>query len=204
MQHNLKTICLSGGIATGKSTCVKIIQRLLPGCVIFDADTCVRDLYLEDEIQKELTSRFGCEVVFPNGEINKEALRNLAFADTSSRQELEEVFHPRVREECLALLRKTTKNKSSRLFVADIPLLFEKGFDFGQSANLLVATSGQTQIERLKNRNAWCDTTVQAVISAQMPLGKKMILADSIFWNEGSVEMLEKQCRRYFSSCGLI
>ena len=102
------------------------------------------------------------------------------------------------------MLQETVKKGASRLFVADIPLLFENGFDFGQSANLLVATRRQTQIERLKNRNAWDDTTAQAVISAQMPLEKKMLLADTIFWNEGPVQMLENQCQRYLRSLGLI
>mgnify|MGYP001821259874 CR=1 FL=1 len=102
------------------------------------------------------------------------------------------------------MLQKTAKKNESRLFVADIPLLFENGFDFGQSTNLLVATCGQTQIDRLKNRNAWCDRTVQAVISGQMPLDRKMILADIIFWNEGPVDMLENQCRRYLHSIEMI
>jgi len=49
------------------------------------------------------------------------------------------------------LLAETATKGVSRLFVADIPLLFEGGIDFGQSVNLLVATSRETQICRLKN-----------------------------------------------------
>ncbi len=77
---------------------------------------------------------------------------------------------------------------------------YENGFDFGQSANLLVATSRETQIDRLKNRNAWDDNTVEAVLTSQMPIEAKLTLADMVFWNEGPVEILRNQCRRFLRS----
>ena len=105
-----------------------------------------------------------------------------------------------MRKECLALLEREARNLATRLFVADIPLLFESGFDFGQSANLLVATSRKTQIDRLKNRNDWGDNTVEAVLSSQMSIDAKLALADMVFWNEGPERMLRNQCRRFLQS----
>ena len=155
-------------------------------------------------MRAEIVERFGQDVMLPDGRLDKVRLRDHVFSDPSAKAFLEDVFHPRVREECLALLQESAKKNVSRLFVADIPLLFENGFDFGQSGNLLVATRRQTQVERLKSRNAWTDKTVQAVISAQMPLEKKIILADVVFWNEGPRGMLESQCARYLRSLQLI
>lgn len=204
MSNKLHIIGLSGGIATGKSTCVGIMRDECPECVVFDADACVRQLYRRQDIRDELAGLFGAGVVMQNAEIDKAVIRERAFADPGMKQALEDIFHPRVREECLALLGETAKRRVSRLFVADIPLLFEGGFDFGQSANLLVATRRQTQIERLKNRNAWSDNAAQAVVDAQMPLEKKMPIADIVFWNEGPVAILENQCGRYLRSLGLV
>lgn len=203
MENALKIMGLSGGIATGKSTCVEILTQLLPGCVVFDADACVRELYTHTDVRQALMQYFGKEIVLPDGEVDKAKLRKRIFSDATAKTALEDVFHPRVRKECLALLEITAKKNVSRLFVADVPLLFENGFDFGQSANLLVATSRQTQIERLKNRNGWSDNAVQTAISAQMPLENKMILADTVFWNEGPVKMLESQCARFLRTLGL-
>ena len=200
MKYSTHVIALSGGIATGKSTCVDIFKRLLPDCVVFDADLSVKGLYGRDDVQEEILEYFGSAVLNSDGQVDKASLRQRAFADPSARGFLEEVFHPRVREECLALLQETVKKGASRLFVADIPLLFENGFDFGQSINLLVATRRQTQVERLKNRNGWSDKAVQAAISAQMPLENKIILADVVFWNEGPRDILENQCLRYLRS----
>lgn len=200
MEFPLTIVGLGGGIATGKSTCCRMFRELSAGTVVFDADAWVRKLYSDPEVVGALVTHFGSIVKDAAGIIDKTYLRQQAFSDPLQKQFLEQVFHPRVRKECLALLEKTASHSLSRLFVADIPLLFENGFDFGQSTNLLVATSRETQIDRLKNRNAWDDNTVEAVLASQMPIEAKLALADVVFWNEGPVEMLRNQCNRFLQS----
>jgi len=200
MQTSPIVIGLTGGIATGKSTCCEILRKLLPETVVFDADACVRRLYRDPLMLDALGTYFGSAIRDDHHGVNKVALRQKAFAEPESREFLEQLFHPKVRKECLALLEQTVKKQSSRLFVADIPLLFESGFDFGQSANLLVATSRKTQIVRLKNRNDWDDDTMDAVLASQMPIEVKVSLADMVFWNEGPAEVLKNQCRRFLQS----
>lgn len=197
-------IGLTGGIATGKSTCCRLLCEMFPELVLFDADASVAGLYQKPEVVAGIAGRFGSSIVGDDGMINRGALGRLVFADPDARLFLEQLFHPMVKKECLALLAETAKKGASRLFVADIPLLFEGGFDFGQSANLLVATSRKTQVSRLKSRNAWDDDTVNGVIRSQMPIEAKLKLADVVFWNEGPVEILASQCRRYLASMGLI
>ncbi len=195
-------IGLTGGIATGKSTCCAILRELQPDTVVFDADRCVRELYTRPDVIAALLEYFGDGMLDPKGGADKAFLRARAFSCPADRRFLEKVFHPRVRKECLALLEKTATNASSRLFVADVPLLFENGFEFGQSANFLVATSKTTQIDRLKSRNNWDDKTVQAVLASQMPIDAKLTMADVVFWNEGPRHVLETQCRRFLRALG--
>jgi len=203
MNTALQIIGLSGGIATGKSTCAGILRELLPDLVLFDADVSVRKLYENTDVLAQLKQYFGPAVCKPDGSADKLFLRDRAFSNLEDKKFLEGVFHPLVREECLALLAETTRKGASRLFVADVPLLFESGFDFGQSANLLVATSKKTQVDRLIKRNKWDDKTVQAVLSSQMPIEAKFALADVVIWNEGPVDNLHNQCRRYIKSLNI-
>ncbi|MGB2091461.1 MAG: dephospho-CoA kinase [Akkermansiaceae bacterium] len=200
MSSNLTILALTGGIATGKSTCCAIMQVLSSEVVVFDADQSVANAYTDPEVVDILRSHFGSDIHDEGGGINKSWLRARVFSHGDDRKFLEQVFHPRVRKDCLALLEQEAKNPATRLFVADIPLLFESGFEFGQSANLLVATSRQTQIDRLKNRNGWDDDTVEAVLSSQMSIEAKLQMADVVFWNEGPEQMLRNQCRRFLQS----
>ena len=200
MSTKLNVVALTGGIATGKSTCCRIMGEMFPETVFFDADTCVGRLYTQQEVHHELAGYFGEKVMLTSDLVDKVYLRGRAFTHVEDKVFLEQVFHPRVIKECLALLAETVTNASSRLFVADIPLLFEGGFDLGQSTNLLVATSRQTQVKRLKNRNAWDDDTVNAVLKSQMPIDAKLPLADVVFWNEGPLEILRAQIHRYITN----
>ncbi|NWK56267.1 dephospho-CoA kinase [Verrucomicrobiaceae bacterium N1E253] len=203
MNEKLQLVALTGGIATGKSTVARLFEDLYPSMVLFDADSVVRSLYANEEVIREIVDYFGHRSILQGGELDRAYLRHRAFAFPADRQFLEGVFHPRVREECLALLEISAKRAVSRLFVADIPLLFESGFDFGQSANLMVATSQATQVARLKKRNAWDDETVNGVICSQMPISAKMARADVVFWNEGPLDVLRRQCRRFIHSLGI-
>ena len=196
----LKIVALTGGIATGKSTWCQAIRALLPEVVVFDADVSVAQLYTSDKVIGELSAYFGDRILLKGGQLDKDYLRSRAFGRRQDKEFLERVFHRRVMEECLALLAETASKGASRLFVADIPLLFEGGFDFGQSSNLLVATSRETQIRRLKNRNDWDDDTVEGVLSSQMPIDAKLALADVVFWNEGPPKVLQSQIQRYLKS----
>lgn len=199
-----KLVALTGGIATGKSTCAMLFKSLLPETVLFDADQAVARLYSSPDFLSELTLYFGDQVMLTDGGVDKAFLRQHVFNVPEDRKFIERALHPRVVEECLALFSETSKKGASPLFVADIPLLFEGGFDLGQSADLLVATSRQTQISRLKNRNAWDDSIVEAVLQAQMPISSKLVLADVVFWNEGPLEVLHAQCKRYLRSLNII
>ena len=82
-------------------------------------------------------------------------------------------------------------------FVADVPLFFEKGFDFGQSEVLVVASSRSTQIQRLKARGGFDDSLIESILAAQLPVQEKMSRADVVFWNEGPQAVIRSQIRRF-------
>jgi len=126
----MKSFGLTGGIATGKSEVVKIMLKEDSSVVVFDADQCVHELYKSDVVLEELCKILGEEVVV-DGKLARNVMREIVFADDFKKRELE-------------------ADRTS-FFVADVPLLFESGYDFGQQANLVVATTRETQIKRLEN-----------------------------------------------------
>lgn len=191
------TLALTGGIATGKSSAIRYFQDFLPDIVIFDCDSSVSELLGTAEVVAEITDAFGMDVIdAEKGAINRRNLRELVFADAEKRKVLESILHPRVRQECLALRDEAAK-KGARCFLADVPLLFENGFDFGQTQAITVSTSRATQVARLKARNGWDDALIESIIAAQMPLGEKEARADIVFWNDGRPNTLKAQIQRY-------
>jgi dephospho-CoA kinase len=191
---------LSGGIASGKSTACRILARVCPGAVIFEADACVHRLFQADPgVIAAVRTRFGDGVIGASGGVERDALRQMVFGNTAARRDLEAMVHPRVREECLESLASARRLPAS-LFVADIPLLFENGFDFGQGGNLLVAAGLETRCQRLRDRNGFDDATIASILAAQMPQEEKLRRADHVLWNEGPPSVLEAQWLRFLHS----
>lgn len=191
---------LSGGIASGKSTACRILTRLCPGAVVFDADACVHRLLASNAGTVDaVVARFGKDVLNDAGGVDRSVLRGRVFGDDAARKDLEALLHPQVREECLESLASARKLPAS-LFVADIPLLFENAFDFGQEGNLLVAAGLPTRLKRLRERSGLDDATAGSILAAQMPQEEKLRRANHVFWNEGPPRVLEAQLTRFLQS----
>ncbi len=196
----MRVFGLSGGIASGKSTACRILKQIARGVVVFDADACVHQLLATDpEVVAAIAGRFGDGVIDASGGVDRAKLRGLVFGDDPARKDLEAILHPRVREECLESLAAARKLPVC-LFVADIPLLFENAFDFGQEGNLLVAAGLPTRLKRLRKRSGLDDTTAGEILAAQMPQEEKLRRADHVFWNEGPALVLEAQLTRFLQS----
>ncbi len=199
----MRVLALSGGIATGKSTAGKMINRLMPTSAFFDCDESVRCLLKAQEVLEEISETLGQSVIKMDGSLDRATLRKLVFENENSREKLETILHPKVRKECLEKLNFYSKTTPTTLFVADVPLLFESGFDFGQELNLVVATSQATQRNRLKARSHFEDRMISSILKAQLPIMEKVARADVVFWNEGSLSIMESQLARFLKSLSI-
>lgn len=193
----MKVFALTGGIATGKSTAGKMMRELVPTMAFFDCDQSVQGLLKSRPVLEEISESLKESVILSDGTLDRGKLRSLVFENAEHRKGLEAVLHPKVRKECLELREKCSKNPSTTLFVADVPLLFESGFDFDQELNLVVATSEATQRTRLKARSHFEDRMISSILNAQLPIMEKVARGDVVFWNEGCLAQLERQVSRF-------
>jgi dephospho-CoA kinase len=201
MLAQMPAIGITGGISTGKSSFVACLHELLPEAGFFDADVEARELVKSDlEVRGAIEKAFGTEAFLPNGGLNREAIRSIVFADAGKKRALEQILHPRIRRQWS--LEAERCRHSTRLFFADIPLLYETGGETLCDRVVVVACSPSVQLERLRRRGASMDTrppldqvTAQQMIDAQMPLKEKINRADHVVWNNGGREGLTAQAR---------
>ena len=67
----MKTIVVTGGIATGKSTACRLLQQLVPELVLFDCDASVHEMLTIDRIKERLRLQFGEGIFTPENEVEK-------------------------------------------------------------------------------------------------------------------------------------
>jgi dephospho-CoA kinase len=184
---------LTGGIGSGKSTVARMLEKR--GAVVFDADVLAREVVEPGTPgHAEVIERFGANVLAPGGELDREALASIVFADPAARRDLEAIVHPEVRR--LFADGAEEYEGTDRIVVLSAPLLVETGMHTAFEVLIVVSATPQTQIERLMRDRGMSEAAVRARIAAQAPLETKSEVADFLLDNEGSTEALERQVDR--------
>lgn len=189
----MKLVGLTGGIASGKSTVAKILERL--GAAIVNADVLAREVVEPDrEAWKDIVDQFGSEVLQPNQTLDRRKLRTIIFNDPQARKKLEAIIHPRVRARAEEKFREHAA-AGFALVVYEVPLLFEAHIHEWLRPVVLVACDFDSQRQRLELRDQIDSAAAQKIIDAQMSLDEKRRLADYVIENNGSLSDLERQVR---------
>jgi dephospho-CoA kinase len=110
------------------------------------------------------------------------------FSDPAERQWLEALTHPRL----FALWRQTLAAQPGADWVFEVPLLFEQRLENWFDFTVCVACSPEQQLVRLEQRGLSRELAGQR-ISQQLPLARKIELADKVMWNDGSAAFLQVQ-----------
>jgi dephospho-CoA kinase len=189
----LLLVGLTGGIGSGKSTVARMLEDR--GAVVFDADAMAHAAIAPGTRgHDEVVERFGANVLAPGGEIDRQALASIVFADPAARRDLEAIVHPEVRRmfaEGCERYRDT-----DRVVVFSAPLLVETGMHTAFDMLVVVSAPVETQIERLMRERAMSEEAIRARIDAQLPLEAKAEVADVIVDNEGPLDELDGQIDR--------
>lgn len=181
---------LTGGIGTGKSTALKYFAEL--GWKTLDADVICHKLYHDEtcEAYREIVERWGEDILSGNGEIDRAKVAGIVFNDSSEREWLNGVLHPRVLEYAIGQYQQ---NNATVPMIFDVPLLFEVSWERYFSQTVVVFTEDKIQLTRLQDRGMTL-ADVKQRIAAQMPLSEKIEKADFALINNGTQEVLKEQC----------
>src|SRR4030095_10957026 len=189
----MKLVGLTGGIASGKSTVAKILERL--GAAVINADALSREVVEPgQEAWRGIIDTFGAGILQPDQTLDRQKPRTVIFNDRDGRKKLEAIIHPRVRALAEERIREHTAAGYS-IIVYEVPLLFEGKLHEWLRPVILVACDVDTQRSRLQERDHLTQTEAQKHIDAQMSLAEKRRLADYVIENDGSLGNLEQKVR---------
>lgn len=179
-------IGLTGGIGCGKSTALSFFAQA--GAVTVETDAVVRDLLAQDgELIRLLRDAFGEAVLDAEGRVDRPSLARKVFHNPEALALLESLVHPRVREHWMRQLRE-----NHPVLIVEIPLLFEKDLNGHFSSTICVSSFPEIQNQRLKSRGM-SDSQIQYRKQRQLSLDEKMRRADTILFNNGSLDHLREQ-----------
>ena len=182
---------LTGGIATGKSTVTQMFKSVdIP---VIETDKIARDMLRKGtEGYEEVVTAFSSSILLTNNDINRKKLAMIVFSNPQRRKKLNDIVHPRVKS-IIKTEIQTHKELGTKILVLDVPLLFETDFIDLVDKTMVVYTTFKKQKERLMERERIDKDYAELKISAQMPLNRKVDLADYVIDNSLSILETRKE-----------
>jgi len=179
---------LTGSFGSGKSTVAGIFKK--SGACVIDADSLAHEcLRPGSAAYKKIISIFGKGVVRANKTIDRGRLGEAAFGDHCLLLKLNSIIHPEV----IRRIRRKIKAVKSGLVVLDAPLLIEAGLQREVDKVVVVSANQNNQIKRLQRRCSLNRASILKRINSQIPLKKKISIADFVIDNDGSLAQTKKQ-----------
>jgi dephospho-CoA kinase len=118
-----KLIAITGGIGSGKSTALNIVEKL--GYKTFNADLTYKELLLDEAFVNKVCHALNVEPTIIDGKkvLNKSAISQKVFNDANNLKTLNSITHPAIMNKML----HQAKSEKGLIF-CEVPLLYEGNF----------------------------------------------------------------------------
>ncbi len=189
-----KKIAITGGIGSGKSAMLRCVREL--GFSAFSCDEIYHELLTQEDYVQKIAEIFPSFV--QNGQIDRKALGAFVFEKESARKRLNEVAHPLIMQR----LEKAMSQTEGAFVFAEVPLLFEGGYEQCFDGVIIVMRDEKERIIALKQRDGTTEDYIRQQMLSQFdysaPSSKGRIKnCNALFLlNNGTQEDLKKSIQK--------
>lgn len=180
---------MTGGIGSGKSTALAYLREL--GAEAVSSDDIVHELLGTPEIAARIGARFGPGTITNDGAVDRAVVARIVFDDREELAWLEALLHPHVRRRIEEWARRAERARPRPpLLVAEVPLLYETGFDAAFDYVLLVTAPPDVRRQRVAAKLT--DSEFARRLEQQLPEEDKIARADFVLHNTGERKRLRE------------
>ncbi len=188
-------IGLTGSFGTGKSTVAGMFREF--GAKVLDADSIAHKLLCPGTNSwRKIVHWFGTAILNRNQSINRDKLAKIVFRKRQDLRKLERIIHPLVIREIASRLRKIENSRKDEIVVIDAPLLIEAGLAKKVDTLIVVKLNRTEQIARSLKQKGISRAQILKRIRSQLPLSKKIAIADYVIDNNGRKNDTRRQVKK--------
>ena len=182
----VRSIGLTGGIGSGKSTVAALLVR--HGAALVDTDAIARALTLPGGAAiAAIADTVGAAMIGADGALDRERMRQQVFADPAAKARLEAILHPLI----AAQAEREAEAAGARIVVFDVPLLAESTRWRARVDRILVVDCPvEVQIQRVGERSGLARAEVERILAAQATRDARLAVADDVIDNGGTPDLL--------------
>ena len=194
----MKVICLTGGLASGKSTATKFLSQ--QGAQVIDADRLGHRAYDPGtQAYRQVIETFGEEVVGADNQIDRKVLGSKVFAQPAALKQLTDIVWPEIRRLAALEIAGFEALYPDAVVILEAAVLFEAGWeDMGDEIWVVVADR-EVAIDRAMHRDGATSESVEQRLNAQLSNAERVARADVVVDNSGDAMHLQSQLEQHWA-----
>jgi len=192
-----KVICLTGGIASGKSTAARFLKE--QGAHVIDADVLGHRAYEPGSpAHAQVVTAFGRDVLAADGRIDRRVLGAKVFGKPEELTKLTDIVWPAIRRLAEDEIARVRAAGAARVIVLEAAVLFEAGWqDLGDEVWVNIVERA-VAIARAMQRDNIPQSTIEKRLDSQLSNAERIARADVVIDNNGMPEtMLAQLCKQW-------
>lgn len=193
-----KVICLTGGIASGKSTAARFLGEL--GAHVIDADRLGHQTYDPGSpAHSAVVAAFGQEVVGTDGRIDRKALGAKVFGKPDALKQLTDIVWPAIRLLAVEEIARVKSQDGNRIVVLEAAVLLEAGWDDLGDEVWVNVIDRENAIARATARDKVPRDAIERRLDSQLSNAERIARADVVIDNNGTVDQMLSQLRHHWT-----
>ncbi len=170
---------ITGNIGSGKTTVCRLFELL--NVEVYYADTRAKEILHSYETKMQIKKLFGESIFDQNGNLINQKLAEIVFNDRAALQRLNNIIHPQVNKD----FELWANDRQSNAYVLkEAALIFESGSHKNLHKIILVASTTDLMIERVKKRDNVSGESIKKRLSNQIDQQTKISKADHVIYND--------------------
>ncbi len=187
-------IGITGGVGSGKSTVLALLEKE------YKAEICMADELGHEVMRKgmpayeKIVDAFGMALVGEDGELDRNALAEIVYADQEKLKKLNGIIHPTVLGE---MRRRAEATEPDAVLVLETAILFETGCDALCDEVWGVVTDNDIRIQRLMASRGYSREKAESIMAKQLSNEELVGRCHRVVTNDGDTVALAMQIRDY-------
>ena len=191
-ERDMKVLGITGGVGSGKSEILKFLQEEYQA-VICQLDEVARHLQQRgQECWRQIVETFGREMIGTDGELDREKLGAVVFADPEMLQKLNGIVHPEVKSWVRQDIRKKEQDGVT-LYVIEAALLPTAGYEEICDEMWYIYTEEAVRRRRLTVSRGYSEEKITKMIQSQPSEEDFRKACTVVIDNSGSFENTKEQ-----------
>jgi dephospho-CoA kinase len=185
-------IGITGGIGSGKTLACSYFEK--EGYKVIYADDIAKRLYKNNtDLKKNLVRAFGKGILDESGNISRANARKIIFSTKKNIQRVNSIVHPFVIKE----IDRIISALKDKVVLIETAIMFESGYYNRNDYNVLIYANKSIRAKRVRQRDNVSLASVKKLMTLQMDENEKVMLADFIIKNNGSVKELRQNVKLF-------